>query len=151
MYLNNVAYVVSSEPIRRTESLNTMCPTINTVVTVDDDPIIQQVFMSFFAKHGARNVLPAWDGAHAISILNTIDAIDLIVCDLHMPKTDGVEFMAYLSEIGCRIPVVIVSSADKLTVLAAKTLANANNLNLIGSLPKPLDFDELEKVLGLSS
>jgi CheY-like chemotaxis protein len=46
-------------------------------------------------------------------LLNARDDIDLIVCYLHMPESDGIEFMAHLEAVGSRIPIVIVSSADE--------------------------------------
>ena len=125
-----------------------MLKEISSVLTVDNDPIIRQVITAFFARHGVENVWQAENGDEAISVLKTHQEIDLIVSDLYMPETDGVEFMAHLHEIGSRIPIIVVSSADRRTVFAAETLANAQQLNFIASLPKPLDIQEMEAVLG---
>ena len=124
-----------------------MRATITKVLTVDDDPIFQELIKASFAVRGVEKVRQAADGAEAIAILNSEPDIDLVVCDLMMPGSNGVELMRHMKITGRQIPVIVVSSALEATMSAVETLAKAYELKLLGSLPKPLDFDRLESTL----
>jgi CheY-like chemotaxis protein len=126
-----------------------MGQTYTSILAVDDDPILLQVLTAFFAKYDITNVVTANNGIEATKLVVERDDIDLIVSDLHMPGADGIEFLDYLKGIGCRVPLVIVSSADKSAVMAAGVLATAYQLNFVGSLSKPIDFNKLASLLGL--
>lgn len=126
-----------------------MSQTYNTVLAVDDDPILLQVLAAFFAKHGTTSVLTAKNGVEAVGLYNANPGISLIITDLHMPDGNGVEFLDKLKQEECQAPIVIVSSADERAVSAAGVLANAYQLNFLGSLAKPVNFAELEALLEL--
>ena len=127
-----------------------MGQTYTSVLAVDDDPILLQVLTAFFARCGITNVMTANNGVEATRLVVEHDGIDLIVSDLHMPGADGIEFLDYLKGIGCRVPLVIVSSADKSTMMAAGVLATAYQLNFLGSLSKPIDFNKMTSLLSRS-
>ena len=115
------------------------------MLVIDDDPMQQAIFDAYFVQRGTEKISKAYNGARAKECLErAIDEIDLIVSDLHMPDFDGIEFLEYLREIECRIPLVIVSGADRTLVFSAQALAKAYALNIIGALPKPLDTQVLE-------
>lgn len=120
---------------------------VSKILVVDDDPLSRLKITSFFEEHTVKAVWEAADGTAAISILNEHDDIDLIVSELHMPETDGIEFIEHLHTIDCQTPFLIVSSADSNMLRAAQVLANAKNLNLIAALSKPLNVEELERIL----
>lgn len=122
-----------------------MRPTYARVLAVDDDPILLQVLTAFFAQHG----ITAHNGAAAIELINERDDINLIVTDLQMPDTDGIEFLEHLKQIACPVPIVVISSAGQTMILSAEALAKAYQLNFIGALPKPIKFHELAKMLEL--
>ena len=125
-----------------------MSPTYARVLAVDDDPILLQVLTAYFDKHG-MSTLTAHNGAAAIAELGDHPEIDLIITDLHMPDTDGIEFLERLKQAGCKTPIVVLSSADMTTILSAEVLAKAYQLNFIGALTKPVKFHELARLLGL--
>ncbi|MFY0615686.1 MAG: response regulator [Hyphomicrobiaceae bacterium] len=125
-----------------------MPPTYAHVLAVDDDPILLQVLSAFFAKHGIT-ASTAPDGAAAVKMVNERDDIDLIVTDLQMPDTDGIEFLAHLKDKASTIPVVVISSAGSTMILSAEALAKAYQLNFLGALRKPVNFQELAKLLEL--
>lgn len=121
------------------------------VLVVDDDPTIVLILKAFFANYKIQQVIAAGNGAEAIELLKDHGDIDLIVSDLNMPTSDGVEFLMHLQEIGCQIPIVIVSSAHSSIIAGASTLASAYKLNLLGTMSKPLKFDEFAALLKLSN
>jgi CheY-like chemotaxis protein len=120
---------------------------VSKVLIVDDDPIISQVLGAYFEEHAVNSVLAADNGGKAMSMLAEHPDVDLIVCDLHMPDVDGVEFMNQLLPINCKIPILLISASRGPTVKAAETLAKAYGLDVIGMLPKPIDYAVLSNTL----
>lgn len=125
-----------------------MSPTYAHVLAVDDDPILLQVLTSFFAQYGIT-AITAHNGAEALKLVTDRDDIDLIVTDLQMPDTDGIEFLEHLKRMACPIPIVVISSAGKTMIMSAEALAKAYQLNFIGALSKPVNFQGLAELLEL--
>lgn len=125
-----------------------MSSTYTRILAVDDDPILLQVMTAFFTRHGIE-VVTASNGSKALQLLGELDDIDLIVTDLHMPDSNGIELIDQLRQAGCRVPIAIVSSADRTLLSSASELARAYQLELVGAIGKPVNFQELAKLLGL--
>lgn len=64
-------------------------------------------------------------------------APDLIVLDLQMPKTDGVEILRDLAANGTTAGVLLVSGMDKRTIASAEYFGRQAGLNIVGTLQKP--------------
>lgn len=64
-------------------------------------------------------------------------APDLIVLDLQMPNTDGVEILRELAANGTRAGVLLVSGMDKRTIASAEFFGRQAGLNIVGTLQKP--------------
>jgi len=62
---------------------------------------------------------------------------DMIVLDLQMPGTDGVEILRDLAASGTRAGVLVVSGMDKRTIASAEQFGSQSGLNVIGTLQKP--------------
>jgi len=64
---------------------------------------------------------------------------DLIITDVNMPKTDGIEFVrrARINEALTNVPIVVVTAFGSATAKAARD-AGAND-----AVDKPFDFDSL--------
>ena len=63
----------------------------NTVLIVDDSPIVTQV-LSFMIRKAGYNIISAVDGEKALELLDGRD-IDLVITDLNMPILDGLELI----------------------------------------------------------
>jgi EAL domain-containing protein (putative c-di-GMP-specific phosphodiesterase class I) len=61
----------------------------------------------------------------------------LIVLDLQMPDSDGVEILRDLAASGSRAGVLLVSGMDKRTIASAEHYGRQAGLNLVGTLQKP--------------
>lgn len=120
------------------------------VLVVDDDLISLQVLHAFFAKCGVEHLHGAENGAQAAAVLRTHGDIDLIICDLHMPDVDGIEFMNLMVTNGVAADLVIVSSASQTIRESAALLAKVNRLNCKGVLGKPVVFEKLAGLLELT-
>ncbi len=66
--------------------------TTKDVLIVDDDPIAQSIYKSYFASIGIHRTHSALTGKQGLQLLNgeTID-VGLIILDIHMPEMDGIE------------------------------------------------------------
>lgn len=67
------------------------------VLIVEDNPISATVLEHTLDKHGYET-LTAHDGEQALTILESHPEIELVITDLVMPKTDGVELVAKIRE-----------------------------------------------------
>ena len=67
-----------------------------TVMLVDDSPTVRQV-MRFAFEHADYAVLEAADGLEALSALDG-RKVSAVVCDIAMPKLDGLAFLKAMRE-----------------------------------------------------
>ncbi len=64
------------------------------VLVIDDHRTMRQIVRRLLGQIGIHDVEDAEDGAAALKILHSPQAKqpDLIICDLHMEKMDGMDF-----------------------------------------------------------
>jgi DNA-binding response OmpR family regulator len=72
---------------------------------------------------------------------------DVILLDLTLPGTDGIELLKYMAELGTRARILIVSGYDEGIRRMAHTIGLAKGLHMAGVLPKPLRVAELRNLL----
>lgn len=120
---------------------------ISTMLIIDDDPILRTVVEAFFRKSGVSNLLTAENGRVALDIVEQQgEALDFILCDLNMPELDGFEFLRLLKDSAFSGKVVILSGEHNSIVQAAQGMASSHALDVVGTLKKPLNLKELEKL-----
>jgi CheY-like chemotaxis protein len=118
------------------------------VLIVDDDPLQVEIVREHMIDRGISRIVTASNGQEAIRAIEA-DALlpDLIVCDIHMPDVDGIEFLDYLGIASSAAKIIVVSGAESLQVKSAGILSRRNGLNFIGALQKPLDLAAFSKML----
>lgn len=67
----------------------------------------------------------------------------LIVMDLVMPETDGIELLRFLGDQRCKATIVLMSGFDKRVLSVAEDLANELGLHVAARLQKPFRLAEL--------
>jgi CheY-like chemotaxis protein len=72
---------------------------------------------------------------------------DLILLDLQMPGTDGVELLRTLAQLRCAAPVLVMSGLDAKVVDIARRLGVARGLKMDRVLSKPIRAADLRAVL----
>ncbi|MEI9984298.1 MAG: EAL domain-containing response regulator [Aliidongia sp.] len=70
-------------------------------------------------------------------------APELVVLDLHLGDSDGIEVLRSLSTAGYVKPIVLVSGADPRVLMASSRLGKELHLNIVGVLAKPARAAEL--------
>jgi two-component system response regulator FixJ len=79
----------------------------STVFVVDDDASAQSSLLFLLRAEGLR--CRAFGSARAFLEILSPDYIGCIVTDIRMPDMDGIGLMERLREIGCRMPVVVIT------------------------------------------
>lgn len=119
-------------------------------LVIDDDPFIRDVMVKSLQQLGLTTVLAAENGHYAVKQLKSRpDDVDLILCDLEMPKVDGIETLRLLSNIKTKAGILIVSSHNEQVLRAAEELTHGYGLRLLGSLRKPISRSDIEAILPL--
>lgn len=85
---------------------------MRTVLVVDDQPCVRQLYRDAFEEEGYR-VLEAADGQAALDLL-AAQGVDLAVLDIQMPHVHGLEMLARLHSVHPRLPVIVCSALPKL-------------------------------------
>lgn len=68
---------------------------------------------------------------------------DVVVLDLALPRSDGVELLRFLAEEKCRALVLPISGFDQRVLEAAMRLGTALGLRMAGPLQKPVRLQQL--------
>jgi len=105
-----------------------------TVLLADNDRAVSALLGEALARSGHR-VLAAFDGEQARSILMA-EPVDVLVCDLDMPKLSGVEVVQWLAS-QARPPACVVISGF-LDAATAQRLAARPFVRAV--LQKPFDL-----------
>jgi two-component system, NtrC family, response regulator AtoC len=88
------------------------------ILVVDDEPGLRQTVSRILGAEG-HSVGTAGEGEEALSKLSTED-VDLVLCDLRMPKMDGLEFIERYTTGGGHALVIAMSAyGDSDTAIAA--------------------------------
>src|SRR5688572_18009232 len=115
------------------------------VMIVDDEPDIRKVVRMTLQKAG-YDVVEAEDGQKAIEAINTGEnrlLLDVIICDIRMPKINGVEAIAYFQQEWPRVPVIVLTGFPD-TDMATSFLRGG----VIDYLVKPVEGEKLKASVG---
>ncbi|MGH7207204.1 MAG: response regulator [Nitrospiraceae bacterium] len=111
------------------------------VLIVDDEPDIRKVVRMTLQKAG-YDVLEAEDGEKAIEVISTGEnrlMLDVIICDIRMPKINGVEAIAYFRKEYPRVPVLVLTGFPDVN-MATSFL----NDGVVDYLVKPVEGEKLK-------
>jgi CheY-like chemotaxis protein len=111
-------------------------------VLIADDASNHRRSLSISLRMEGFEVLEAADGQRALDVMANC-AVDVVVCDLMMPRIDGLELARRL-QFHYPSTGVILTSAYHLTRLQLERAEVAD----IRFLPKPYPFTELMRLLG---
>jgi len=84
-----------------------MIPDVTKVLVVDDEPTIREIVVSYLERDGFKT-LEAADGNRARELLES-DPPDLVVLDLMLPGTDGLELCRWIRS-RSRLPVIMLTA-----------------------------------------
>lgn len=105
------------------------------ILVVDDERAIRDTLKGILEDEG-YDVMAAEDGAEAL-VLFEKSPYDVVLCDIKMPKMDGVEVLEKLLELG-DVPVVMISGHGTI-----ETAVDAMRRGAYDYIEKPLDLNRL--------
>lgn len=114
------------------------------VLVVDDEDNVRKVIRMTLAKAG-YDVVEAADGGKAIEVLRADDnplMVDVITCDIRMPKVNGVEAIQFFRDQFPSIPVVVITGFPD-TSLAVSLLKTG----VVDYVTKPVEGEKLLSVV----
>ena len=111
-----------------------------TVLVVDDDPQLQQLFKQFLKKAGFSRIVVG-TGAEAISYAEK-QSFDLVFLDLKLPDVSGDELYVKLKDLHPDMPIVIITGYPDSDILS-KILA----IGPVTVIQKPIEFEQLNKTV----
>lgn len=117
-----------------------MLPQRITVLLVDDDPEIAQVVVNYLPPERYR-VEVVGDGALVLSTVRHLRP-DVILLDVHLPSTSGLELLRQLKVEAESIPVIIVSG-----YVSTGNAIEAMQQGAFEYLTKPFRLEALEKTI----
>jgi PAS domain S-box-containing protein len=116
-------------------------PGRETVLLVDDEPMIRQLGGTILRRYGYQ-VLEAEDGQEAVDVFRqNADRIDLVVLDLTMPRLSGHETYRVLRELKPAVRVLFASG------YSAEYLTEADREHAHGFVNKPYRAEELARLV----
>jgi DNA-binding NarL/FixJ family response regulator len=114
---------MSAEPIR--------------VALADDQALVRAGLRALLQQQGIVVALEAEDGADLLHKLQE-RSVDVVLSDIRMPGTDGIEALSRLRERGDRTPVLLLTTFDDSDLLLRATDAGAQGFLLKDAAPEDL-------------
>ncbi|GAB4340590.1 MAG: sigma-54 dependent transcriptional regulator [Candidatus Abyssubacteria bacterium] len=111
------------------------------IMIVDDEARMRRVLQLFFEEDG-HTIILAENGEEALNKLRE-SRIDLVICDMRMPRMNGIELLGKIKERTPQLPVIIMTAYGEV-----KTAVKAMKLGAENYVTKPLDMEEL-RILAL--
>jgi DNA-binding NtrC family response regulator len=108
------------------------------ILVIEDEAAIRRVLVKILSEENdAYEVDEAEDGLVGIDKIKKED-FDLILCDIKMPKMDGVEVLEAVKKIKPEIPIVMISGHGDLD-----TAVNTMRMGAFDYISKPPDLNRL--------
>jgi len=108
------------------------------ILLIEDEAAIRRVLSKILAEENKNyHVSEAADGLEGMELIKKED-YDLVLCDIKMPKMDGVEVLEAIKKIKPETPVVMISGHGDLD-----TAVNTMRLGAFDYISKPPDLNRL--------
>ncbi|WP_372792882.1 sigma-54-dependent transcriptional regulator [Lutibacter sp.] len=108
------------------------------ILIIEDEAAIRRVLKKIISEENETyEVEEAEDGLVGIEMISKSD-FDLVLCDIKMPKMDGVEVLEKIKNLKPEIPVVMISGHGDLD-----TAVNTMRLGAFDYISKPPDLNRL--------
>jgi len=108
------------------------------ILIIEDEAAIRRVLKKIISEENETyEVEEAEDGLKGIEMISKSD-FDLVLCDIKMPKMDGVEVLEKVKNLKPEIPIVMISGHGDLD-----TAVNTMRLGAFDYISKPPDLNRL--------
>ncbi|MDE3142579.1 MAG: sigma-54-dependent Fis family transcriptional regulator [Bacteroidota bacterium] len=106
------------------------------ILIIDDERAIRNVLKDILNNEGYKTEEAA-DGEEGLKKFSSVN-YDLVICDIKMPKIDGLEFLQKATEINPDVPVIMISGHGNI-----ETAVEAVKKGAFDYISKPPDLNRL--------
>jgi len=104
----------------------------------EDDPFQREGLALLLSHIGARHILQAENGRVALQLLQQPgDPVDILLCDIDMPEMDGMALLRHLKSLEHQPSIILVSQWNTAMRDSVAAMAEAYELDILGTMPKP--------------
>lgn len=116
-------------------------------LVIDDDPAVAELLADIAFGHGFEA-----DTATNSAEIERLAGVghDLVLLDLTLGDTDGLQVMRLLRKRQPGVALVLLTGADRTVLASAQRVAELSGFRVIGACPKPVDIDELGQLFEIS-
>ena len=115
------------------------------ILVVDDEPDIEALIAQKFRRQireGAMEFVFARDGVDALAALRVHADTELMLCDINMPRMDGLTLLQEMQSAGSGVAAVIVSAYGDMA-----NIRTAMNRGAYDFITKPIDLADLDATI----
>ncbi len=113
---------------------------LSKILIIDDDKSIRDTLSVFLSEFDFK-ILSAGSGEEGLDVLDK-EHPELILCDLKLPKLNGLDLLKKMNEYDSHIPVIIMTGYGD-----SNTTIKAIQLGAYDYIEKPLDVDRLNVLI----
>ncbi len=111
------------------------------ILIVEDEPVFRSLLDSYLSSLGAVTSL-AQDGIDALEKMLGVSP-DLLICDLAMPRMNGLKLVEHIRNEGNQLPILVISATENMS-----DIAKALRLGVQDVLLKPIkDLNRLRETV----
>lgn len=111
------------------------------ILIVEDEPVFRSLLENYLSSLGAIITVAA-DGVDALEQMTRF-APDLLICDLAMPRMNGLKLVEHLRNEGIQTPILVISATENMS-----DIAKALRLGVQDVLLKPIkDLNRLRETV----
>ncbi len=108
------------------------------VLVVEDDRFQRLALIQLLKKVGVKAIMSAEDGQQALELIQQ-HTFDVVICDLSMPKMDGLALIRRMSECQFKGSILLLSAMEESLLRSAAKMVSIFKIRMIGALAKPID------------
>ena len=108
------------------------------ILIIEDDDSIRRVIKKILERENKNyRIIEAVDGKEGINKINS-NRLNLILCDIKMPKLDGMDVLKYVKKNNLTIPFILLTGHGNID-----TAVNAMKIGAFDFIEKPPDLNRL--------
>ena len=119
------------------------------VLIVEDSEFQRRVALQVVSSLGVTRLYEASNGIEAMEQLHSAGTVDIVICDLQMQEMDGIQFIRQAAEQQRARSLIILSAMEPRLTQIVEDMARAQNLRVLGVLPKPISTDRIRSMMAL--
>lgn len=121
---------------------------VASILIVDDSRVQRDHTAHLCRELGVAEITQASNGREALSLLSSGSFTpDLLIVDLEMPTMDGPELLLALHNAEIDIPIIVVSSRERVLIDSVQEMGGFLGLRVLRALQKPLQLNVLSDAL----